>query len=29
MLEYPEMINLRLEKFWRERGYEPVQPGAG
>lgn len=28
-LEYPEMINLRLEKFLRERGYEPVPPGAG
>lgn len=23
-LEYPEMINLRLEKFLRERGYEAV-----
>jgi pimeloyl-ACP methyl ester carboxylesterase len=28
-LEYPEMINLRLEKFFRERGYEPVPSGAG
>lgn len=28
-LEYPEMLNLRLEKFWRERGYEPLPPGAG
>jgi pimeloyl-ACP methyl ester carboxylesterase len=28
-LEYPEMLNLRLEKFWRERGYEAVQAGAG
>jgi len=28
-LEYPEMINLRLEKFLRERGYEAVPPGAG
>jgi len=28
-LEYPEMVNLRLEKFWRERGYEAGQPGAG
>jgi len=28
-LEYPEMINLRLEKFLRERGYEPAPPGAG
>lgn len=28
-LEYPEMVNLRLEKFWRERGYEAVQVGAG
>ncbi len=28
-LEYPEMINLRLEKFLRERGYEPTPPGAG
>ena len=23
-LEYPEMVNLRLEKFLRERGYEPA-----
>jgi len=22
--EYPEMLNLRLEKFFRERGYEPT-----
>ena len=29
LVEYPEMVNLRLEKFWRERGYEPVSPGAG
>ena len=28
-LEYPEMINLRLEKFLRERGYEPSASGAG
>ncbi|NNE17927.1 MAG: alpha/beta hydrolase [Myxococcales bacterium] len=28
-LEYPEMINLRLEKFLRERGYEPAPLGAG
>lgn len=28
-LEYPEMLNLRLEKFFRERGYEPSPPGAG
>jgi pimeloyl-ACP methyl ester carboxylesterase len=28
-LEYPEMVNLRLEKFLRERGYEPAQAGAG
>ena len=28
-LEYPEMINLRLEKFLRERGYEATPPGAG
>jgi len=28
-LEYPEMVNLRLEKFFRERGYEAAQPGAG
>ena len=28
-LEYPEMVNLRLEKFFRERGYEPALPGAG
>jgi pimeloyl-ACP methyl ester carboxylesterase len=28
-LEYPEMVNLRLEKFFRERGYEAVQAGAG
>jgi len=28
-LEYPEMLNLRLEKFLRERGYEAVQAGAG
>jgi len=29
MLEYPEMVNLRLEKFLRERGYEPAPPGPG
>ncbi len=29
MLEYPEMVNLRLEKFLRERGYEPTPSGAG
>jgi pimeloyl-ACP methyl ester carboxylesterase len=28
-LEYPEMVNLRLEKFLRERGYEPLAAGAG
>ena len=28
-LEYPEMVNLRLEKFFRERGYEPSSVGAG
>jgi len=28
-LEYPEMVNLRLDKFFRERGYEPVHAGAG
>jgi pimeloyl-ACP methyl ester carboxylesterase len=28
-LEYPEMLNLRLEKFLRERGYEAAPPGAG
>ena len=28
-LEYPEMVNLRLEKFWRERGYEPAPVNAG
>jgi len=28
-LEYPEMVNLRLEKFFRERGYEPASVGAG
>jgi hypothetical protein len=28
-LEYPEMVNLRLEKFFRERGYEAAQAGAG
>jgi pimeloyl-ACP methyl ester carboxylesterase len=25
-VEYPELVNLRLEKFWLERGYSP---GAG
>ena len=29
VLEYPEMVNLRLEKFFRERGYEPSPTGAG
>ncbi len=29
LLEYPEMVNLRLEKFFRERGYEPISGGAG
>jgi pimeloyl-ACP methyl ester carboxylesterase len=28
-LEYPEMVNLRLEKFFRERGYEALPAGAG
>jgi len=28
-LEYPEMVNLRLEKFFRERGYEPTPGGSG
>jgi pimeloyl-ACP methyl ester carboxylesterase len=28
-LEYPEMVNLRLEKFLRERGFAPMSPGAG
>ena len=28
-LEYPEMVNLRLEKFFRERGYEAFPVGAG
>jgi pimeloyl-ACP methyl ester carboxylesterase len=28
-LEYPEVINLRLEKFLRERGYEATPAGAG
>jgi pimeloyl-ACP methyl ester carboxylesterase len=27
-IEYPEMVNLRLEKFFRERGYEPSPAGA-
>ena len=27
-LEYPEMVNLRVEKFLRERGYEPGATGA-
>ena len=27
-MEYPEMVNLRLEKFLRERGYEPSTTGA-
>jgi hypothetical protein len=27
-LEYPEMVNLRLEKFLRERGYEAAPAGA-
>ena len=29
VLEYPEMVNLRLEKFFRERGYEATPAGAG
>lgn len=28
-IEYPELVNLRLEKFFRERGYEPHAAGAG
>ena len=28
-LEYPEMVNMRLEKFFRERGYEASTAGAG
>lgn len=28
-VEYPELINLRLEKFFRERGYPPGSPSAG
>jgi pimeloyl-ACP methyl ester carboxylesterase len=28
-LEYPEMVTLRLDKFFRERGYEPLPAGAG
>jgi pimeloyl-ACP methyl ester carboxylesterase len=28
-LEYPEMVNLRLEKFLRERGYEAAPTSAG
>lgn len=28
-IEYPEMLNLRLEKFLRERGYDVAPPGAG
>lgn len=28
-LEYPEMLNLRLEKFFKERGYEPSNPRVG
>lgn len=27
--EYPEMLNLRLEKFLRDRGYEPTASGGG
>lgn len=27
-LEYPEMVNMRLDKFLRERGYEPRPTGA-
>ena len=23
-VEYPELVNLRIEKFFRERGYAPV-----
>ena len=22
-VEYPQLVNLRLEKFWLERGYAP------
>lgn len=29
MLEYPEMLNLRLEKFFRERGYDVSRAHAG
>ena len=29
LLEYPEMVDLRLEKFFRERGYEPLPVGPG
>lgn len=28
-LEYPEILNLRLEKFLRERGYEAAPPRGG
>ena len=28
-IEYPEMLNLRLEKFLRERGYEAAPLGVG
>lgn len=28
-IEYPEMLNLRLEKFLRERGYDAAPAGAG
>ena len=28
-LEYPEMVNLRLEKFFRERGYQASSGGGG
>ena len=28
-LEYPEMLNLRLEKFFRERGYDVPQARGG
>ena len=29
LLEVPEMVDLRLEKFFRERGYEPLHGGTG
>lgn len=27
-VEYPELVNLRLEKFWLERGYAPSRASA-